>query len=121
MSVPELYEIFYAQLDLMDRTYEFWLSATFAVVVASHFMAGSLSRRLAAFIALVYSLFSFAVALRWMSATRRFGVVRQQLISSGEVHDLESGTIVGILLALTFAAGFVGTLAFIWSSYQKSK
>jgi hypothetical protein len=121
MSVPELYEIFYAQFEVLDRSFEFWLTATFSVVVASHFMAGSMTRGLATLMALVYTLFSLAMAWRWRAAGLKFAEIRDQLVSAGEYYLVDASNVVGFLLVMTFVVGFSGALVFIWRSFRSPK
>jgi hypothetical protein len=43
ISIGDLYQAFYAQLENSDRIFAFWLSATFAVVVATFFAAANIT------------------------------------------------------------------------------
>ena len=56
MSIGELYELFYIILEAADRVFEFWLSASFAIVVATFIAADRLSKRMYQVITLAYIL-----------------------------------------------------------------
>lgn len=121
VSTAELYDAFYAALGVMDQVFEFWLTATFAVVVASNFMTGRLNRRLAGLIAAAYSFFSVAMLFRWMIASGQMLDKRDRLIVAGENYPLEASNIAGLLMIMTYAIGLVAALFFVWSAYRESR
>lgn len=119
MTIAEQYQLLYAILETLDRLFEFWLSASFAVVVAAHFMIGNLSRYLAIFVSLSYTLFSFTLVFRFRSNGTLFGDVRDSLIAAGETLNLDASNFGGLLLFLTFVVGFLGTNGYLWYCHLK--
>lgn len=119
MTIAEQYQLLYAILETLDRLFEFWLSASFAVVVAAHFMTGNLSRYLAIFMSLSYTLFSFTLVFRFRSNGTLFGDIRESLIAAGETVNLDASNFGGLLLFLTFVVGFLGTNGYLWYCHLK--
>ena len=119
MTIAEQYQLMYVILETLDRLFEFWLSASFAVVVAAHFMIGNLSRYLAIFMSLAYTLFSFTLVFRFRSNGTKFGEVRDSLLAAGETLNLDASNFGGLLLFLTFVVGFLGTNGYLWYCYLK--
>ena len=119
MTIAEHYELIYAILETLDRLFEFWLSASFAVIVAAHFMIGKLNRYLALFMSMAYSLFSFTLAFRFYSNGKKLSEFRDSLLSLGETLNPDASNFGGLLLFLTFFVGFLGTNAYVWYCYLK--
>jgi hypothetical protein len=120
LSTAELYDIYFSALGTMDRIFEFWLTASFAVVVASHFISSSMSRGLALLMSSAYVLFSAAMAARFLIVSFKMNETQGRLVSIGESYPGELSQFVGILLVSLFAVGSVGVLAFVWRAYRQS-
>ena len=119
MSIAELYELMYASVDLMDRIFEFWLTASFAVVVASHYVSDRLTTRLATVLAALYGLISLQLVVRYFLAIRKMIETRDILVSRGETFALGAAGFAGSLVLATFAVGIVSVLAFVWISRSR--
>ncbi|MEL6200090.1 MAG: hypothetical protein AAFR09_07795, partial [Pseudomonadota bacterium] len=65
MSEYELTSLVYDLFRDMDAQIEFWMQATFAVVVAVYFAGHRLSLGLRRFIAVIYLAASVQAAMRW--------------------------------------------------------
>lgn len=119
MSIAELYELMYASVDLMDRIFEFWLTASFAVVVASHYVSDRLTTRLATVLAALYGLISLQLVVRYFLAIRKMIETRDLLVSRGETFALGAAGFAGFLVFATFVVGIVSVLAFVWISRSR--
>jgi hypothetical protein len=118
MTIAELYEIYYIVLATMDQIYEFWLTASFAVVIASYFAAKHLTRALYIVLALAYSLFSIWLAVRMWAASSKLEDIRARLLKLGETFADISLPFIVLLVSL-YVLGFAGTLLFLRHSYNK--
>ena len=118
-SIGDLYEAFYAQLATSDRIFEFWITATFAVVVAVFFVGSKMSRTLYILLSCMYGVVSVNLMIRSYQAATKFVELRQQLLDAGEVMPSdELNTAVGLLTVLAYIAGTIGTLYFGWHTYK---
>ena len=73
MDAITLYQavsIFQAALVALDRLFEFWLGATFAVIVASHLGSQVINSKFAILIGVLYLLFNTLVILRMIATVR---------------------------------------------------
>lgn len=120
VSIAELYEVYFSALAVMDQILEFWLTASFAVVVASHFMSSNMGRRLALFLSSVYLLFSAVVAARYIIVASKMIEIRDQLIAADGSYFSGLTQFVGIALAALFLLGCSGVLWFVWSTHKRS-
>ena len=118
MTPAELYEIYYLTLGAMDRFFEFWMTASFSVVVAAYFIHKSIDRRILMLIGVVYLLFSVSLAIRYSIATAKFVDVRDQLILQGESLSAAMSYAAGASIVLTFIVGFLGTLGYLYHTYN---
>ena len=119
MTIAEQYQLLYTILETMDRLFEFWISGSFAVVVAAHFMIGNLSRYLTSFMSLSYTLFSFTLVFRFRGNGTKFSEIRDSLIAAGETVNLDASNFGGVLLFLTFVVGFLGANGYLWYCHLK--
>jgi hypothetical protein len=118
MSTGELYELFYMILEAADRVFEFWLSASFAIVVATFIGADHLSKRMYQIITLAYILVSFNMAYRYTINGIRLFEIRADLLEKEAWYEVPA-TWPGLASqAAIFAVGLCGTLYFVWSTYQ---
>jgi hypothetical protein len=120
MSIGELYELFYIVLEAGDRVFQFWLSASFAVVVATFFAAERLSKRMYQLITVAYVLVSFNMAYRYVINVVRLVEIRADLIEQEAWYEVPATLPAGIAQVAIFAVGFSGTLYFVWSTYLNS-
>ena len=116
MSEYELTSLVYDLFRDMDAQIEFWMQATFAVVVAVYFAGHRLSVGLRRFIAVMYLAASIQAALRWVLFLRRSIDHREALVALG-VSDIPTTwslvVSVTVLLAIVFVGGVVGTVYFL--------
>ena len=116
MSEYELTSLVYDLFRDMDAQIEFWMQATFAVVVAVYFAGHRLSIGLRRFIAVIYVAASVQAALRWSLLLYRSINYRKEMEALG-FSDIPTSwwlvTGVSGLIILTFLGGVVGTVYFL--------
>ncbi len=116
MSEYELTSLVYDLFRDMDAQIEFWMQATFAVVVAVYFAGHRLSLGFRRFIALIYLAASVQAALRWALFLRRVLAHGEQMAALGYSDIPTTWWMVGtvtILLVLIFIGGVIGTVYFL--------
>ena len=112
-----LYQASYAALEATDRAIEFWLSASFAIVVATFLASDRLNRTMYIFITVGYLLASGNMLARYWIHASRYMQWRDMLISLGEPYNTSlSVVVVGTQFAI-FIVGTCGTLYFVWHTY----
>jgi hypothetical protein len=120
LSTAELIEAAYLVTANSDRLFEHWLTATFAVIVASHFIGSQMSKYLFSLIQIIYSLFSFYILIRWVNSGYTGAGFINALNERG--YEFASGPLYGAMLPALAAIFFIatlGTLHFVWINYKK--
>ena len=113
MTEYELVQSLFSGIETYDSGFEFWLTGTFAVIVACHLGQDILDKWYALFLATLYTMFSLNMLFRSMLAGELIVRYREQLqqLSITSETWLSSGNVV--LASITFIVGFFGTLFFI--------
>ena len=70
LSLHDAVELFYMAMETQDRFFEFWISATFAVIIACHLGSRTLTQGFSAMLALMYTAFSVNMISRWLTGSR---------------------------------------------------
>lgn len=101
-SPAELAELFHLRESVIDTQFQFWITTTFAVIVASFVAGRRFSRRLRAVVALLYSIATVVMTSRWYYAAMEAILFRDQLREFGVPVEAPRVTIVSriILVAL---------------------
>jgi len=100
----------------MDGHIQFWMQATFAVVVAVFFAGDRLSRGIRRGVASLYLVASALAAVRWILTLRRILSYRAQMVDDGFSDIPTDEPLVGVvtvLIALMFLGGVVATMYFL--------
>ena len=113
MTEYELVQSLFSGIETFDSGFEFWLTGTFAVIVACHLGQDILDKWYTLLLAALYTMFSFNMMFRTMLASEIIARYREQLPQFGITFEtwLVSGNVV--LASITFTAGFFGTLFFV--------
>ena len=117
--VGDLYPAFYAQLETLDRIFEFWIAITFGVITATFFAGSRISNLMYGLISILYGLVSLNLMARSYVAGLKVFELSQQLVDAGEY--LPAGywnLIIAALTMLAFIGGTIGTIYFIWHTYK---
>ena len=64
LSYFETLQMVNASVERIDSLFQFWLSATFAAIVASHLAGEKLTKTYAGMLTSIYLLFTFSVVVR---------------------------------------------------------
>ena len=120
MSLYELQIIFGVYNETADRIWEFWITGTFAIIVASHLGAEKISKKYAIAMASIYILFTISLGVRMMIVADGLGQYIKKIASiTGDPWSAEMVWAMIISHSLIFAFGFLGTLFFVWHSYRE--
>jgi hypothetical protein len=111
MSTYELVATIMAHREIMDSQLHFWLSITFAVIVAKHAMGTRMIARLKAFIGTLYLLATLAMVARLYQE----GLELEALFMATAQRDVphEAPMLAFSLRSIMVAAGTIGTLFFL--------
>jgi hypothetical protein len=124
MTEYELMDAFATQMVAVDRVFEFWLTASFAVIVAAHFAGRDLSKSMRLMIALLYIGTSAFFAYRYSMATSMTYSLGNELGQKGMYRVPNAITQLtpyfGILRALIFITGVAGTVYFLMSNKTRA-
>ena len=114
---------YYGVFGIWDATFNFWITATFAVIVAVHAISKTITTKLRWFLLVLYLLFSATMLSRAAVVTRESFIVNKRLHELGitlypdTTEYLWSATFFfDLSLLLLFIVGSIGTLAYIWSA-----
>ncbi len=124
MDIPvgNIYETLYAVLEASDRIFEFWITASFAVVIATFLAASRVTKVMFVLISFTYGIVLANMLIRWSIATLKFREIQASLIEQGKVFP--SSLLIdtsGFLTITTFIIGTCGTLYFVWFTYRNQK
>ena len=122
LSLAEAVELFYMAMETQDRFFEFWISATFAVIIACHLGSRTLAQGYSAMVAVMYTAFSVNMVSRWLLAQGAVTQYRGQMLTILEADS--RAQLVDLSRFLTFGTLVVGTiitLFFIWFTFKNRK
>jgi hypothetical protein len=119
MSLYELHTIWLTYGESADRTWEFWITGTFAIIVASHLGSEKISQKYAIAMASIYTLFTITLVVKMIVISHSLMEYGDKMGSiTGEYWSTEMVWSMGISHAIFFAFGFLGTLFFVWQTYR---
>ena len=122
LSLAEAVELFYMAMETQDRFFEFWISATFAVIIACHLGSRTLAQGYSAMVAVMYTAFSVNMVSRWLLAQGAVTRYRGEMLTLLEANNRSQ--LVDLARFLTFGTLVVGTiitLFFIWFTFKNRK
>ena len=99
LSYFETLQMINLSIDRLESVFEFWLSATFAAIVASHLAGEKLTKIYAGMLTSIYLIFTFSVVVRsmaWNDALERYSKMLRTLrgdLSESATLDLVSVSI----------------------------
>ena len=110
LSLYESVQLFYLTLSTQDRFFDFWISATFAVIIACHLGSRTLTKGFSVLMAVMYTVFSVNMLLRWLLAQGAvFRYLSEMIALAGA--EVEGGyELFGLSRSLTFGTLVVGTI-----------
>jgi len=106
----------------LESVFEFWLSATFAAIVASHLAGEKLTKIYAGMLTSIYLIFTFSVVVRsmaWNDALERYSKMLRTL--RGDLIESPTFDLVNVSISATIILGTLATVFFVWHSYKTNK
>jgi len=122
MTESEIFEMMYESLSYADRNFEFWISASFAVILAFHFSGNSLSRLMHRLLTFLYLSATILFISRWLVAALQYASFRGQLVALDTAIRISSDAmeiLIFIAYILVIGLGTAGTAYFGYKSMQK--
>lgn len=112
---------YYGMVTAWDATFNFWLTATFAVIVAVHVLNRGITTKLKWFLFSLYGLFSIHMFSRSIYVSKEGILIQERLAELGisispEHYFLSANAAADFSLLLLFLLGSLGTLVFIASA-----
>ena len=115
MTESEIYTVLSEAISLMDAAFEFWISSSFAVLLAFFFARGRITGFLRSVILILYTITSVYLSLRIYVAGARTLALLDTLDSMGSPYTGTNpaiGGLTGLSLATIIAIGFFSTIYF---------
>ncbi len=116
LSEYELTSLVFELFRDMDSMIQFWIQATFAVVVAVFVAGDRLSRWMRGMIAGLYLVASVLAAIRWILLGYRAALIRARMAADGFPDIPTEPRLLVVIIILTivmFVGGVVGTVYFV--------
>jgi hypothetical protein len=122
LSYFETLQMINLSIDRLESVFEFWLSATFASIVASHLAGEKLTKVYAGMLTSIYLIFTFSVVVRsmaWSDALERYSKMLRTL--RGDVSESPTLDLVSFSIWATIILGTLATVFFIWHAHTTNK
>ena len=119
MNIVDAYTILYTAMEDADRVFEFWMSGTFAVIVAVFVGSNHLNFIVRSIITFIYLIFAITTTARLMVASSKIIEFREILIQQGEAFVPLPSTTVGVTLPLLVVSGILATMYFVWRTDKR--
>ena len=122
LSYFETLQMINLSIDRLESVFEFWLSATFAAIVASHLAGEKLTKIYAGMLTSIYLIFTFSVVVRsmaWNDALDRYSKMLRTL--RGDLIESPTFDLVNVSISATIILGTLATVFFIWHAYTTKK
>ena len=122
LSLYETTELFYIILEAQDRFFEFWITATFAVIIACHLGSSILTRSFSLMISFMYLAFSINLIGRWVFVAEAVSRYRNDMASQSGIQLNEQLIDLSRMLSTTtLLVGTTVTIFFVWYTYKNRK
>ena len=125
-SVPidaDLWTAWFSAYDAWDSTINFWLTATFAVIIAAHALSSSMTPRLSRLIAGLYGAFCMYTIFRGISVYLQAASIYSNMLGAGIKFSEIGATMdlfADITISLVIVIGSYGTLRFVLSQKKSA-
>lgn len=119
MTEAELISTYHQTLDAINSNFEFWLTATFALIIAFYFASEKISNLMYRIILFLYVGTSALMFARLIEIGLTNESVRAQLEaldSETYINSLLGNTIFGAVFWLIMIVGTIGTVVFVAST-----
>ena len=116
-SPAELTELVFTRESVIDGQFQFWITITFAVIVANFVAGNRLSRRSRFVIALLYALAVVVLSSRWYYVAVEVTTLRRQLDELGFVINFPWVTVISRVVLVML--GTAATVIFLLSNWLR--
>lgn len=113
MTQAEYYEIMGRQFAYVEVAFEFWLTATFAILVAFHFAGNSIGKYLRTTTSLLYAMLTASFLARQYTTFFNLAEYSRRLADAG----FESPPFTSVQLIIPFSYTVVALVGFIATIY----
>lgn len=115
MTTYETLALFYETSTTLDRFFDFWLTATFAVIVAVHMGKETITRAYANVIIALYLAFTVSILARQAAFSGFMASLRDRMDRSPDVPDIAGLIpIIDGSLLVTMGLGTASAVYFVW-------
>lgn len=119
MTEAELVSTYLQTLDAVNSNFEFWLSATFALIIAFYFASDKISDQMYRIILFLYISTSVLMFARLVEVGLTNESVRAQLEAldaNTYISSIAANTVFGVGFWIIMILGTIGTVLFVVSS-----
>ena len=116
MTQAEMFEVLFLAAEQMNSNFEFWISGTFAIIVAFFFAGQKIPKSYRVLMSILYLIFTAIVFIRFIFASSLLVSARDTLREMNPDLVMEGGLpgdIAGALYLILFIAGTLCTLVFV--------
>lgn len=122
MSEAELIELFLESSQVLDSNFEFWLTASFALIVASYFLSEKLPLSVFLLAMFLYVISTLLFMLRGMATGSTLTSILEQLHALNTETAListDANLLVALLYFVIMVVGTASTIAFVYWRFRK--
>ncbi len=123
MNPTDYYELQLLIIGVLNENFEFWLGATFGVIVAFHFAAKTISIGLLRITVFLYVGTSLMFGYRFANALSGFAHFNEVLIAAGyEPYPAlpNVASVIGGVTAVVMLVGTTSTVMYVYRCYKES-
>jgi uncharacterized membrane protein (DUF485 family) len=121
MSTFEAADLIISVTGQMDSLFNYWMSASFAVLISSYIGKEHFNHSITLSISVLYFLASLMFLARYYAMSILIIYYTELAGSSLPSEFLAASPIIGITRAPTFIIGFIITGVYLWHSYMRNK
>ena len=111
----------YTLIEATDRLYEFWLTGTFALVLASFFISERMTTQLFSILMLVYVTFAVTMIIRYWAINARILETLTYIREASPESASSLGPIAIWFEMTSFFAGTIGAVFYLVHCYRNRK
>ena len=120
MEAAEALELMAGEMTQIDTAFQFWMGATFAVIVAVHTIRNSLDIRLRVTISMLYVFLALFSVLKTVGDFEQVSYFAGIAANAG--HDISNSYLLaaGIFRYVIYGVGTIGAIIFVWMAGKES-
>lgn len=122
MNEADLITLFIESSQALDSNFEFWLTVSFALLVASYFVKEKIPYPVFLITTFLYIASTLLFMLRGMTTGRMLTSIRDQLVamnSETAVISADANLLVALLYFVIMITGTATTIAFVYWRFRK--